>query len=53
MLIITEISNEKRNELTIYGILCRNVTRFYRQELASLFQGKIESMQEFKTKLFE
>ena len=25
-------------ELTIYGILCRNVTIFYRQELASMFQ---------------
>ena len=38
MLIITGISNEKINELTIYGILCRNMTMFYRQELASLFQ---------------
>ena len=38
MLIITEISNEKTNELTIYGILCWNVTIFYRQELVSLFQ---------------
>ena len=38
MLIITRISNEKTNQLTIYGILCRNVTIFYRQELASLFQ---------------
>ena len=38
ILIITGISNEKTNELTIYGILCWNVTIFYRQELASLFQ---------------
>ena len=38
MLIITGISNEKTNELTIYGILCWNVTIFYRQELVSLFQ---------------
>ena len=38
MLTITGISNEKTNELTIYGILCQNVTIFYRQELASLFQ---------------
>ena len=38
MLIITEISNEKTNELTIYGILCRNVTIFYQQKLAFLFQ---------------
>ena len=38
MLIITGISNEKTNEITIYGILYRNVTIFYRQELASLFQ---------------
>ena len=38
MLIITRISNEITNELTIYGILCRNVTVFYQQKLASLFQ---------------
>ena len=38
MLTITEISNETTNELTIYTILCRSVTIFYRQELASLFQ---------------
>ena len=38
MLNITGISKEKTKELTIYGILCRNVTIFYRQELASLFQ---------------
>ena len=38
MLIITGISNEKANELTIYEKLCRKVTIFYRQELASLFQ---------------
>ena len=29
MLIITGIFNEKTNELTIYGILCQNVTTFY------------------------
>ena len=38
MLIITRISNENTNELTIYGTLCRKVTIFYRQTLASLFQ---------------
>ena len=38
MLLITEISNEKTNELTIYGALCRNVITFYRQELPFLFQ---------------
>ena len=38
VLTITGISNEKTYELTIYGILCRNVTLFYRQELASLLQ---------------
>ena len=37
-LIITGISNEITNELTTYGILCWNVTVFYQQELASLFQ---------------
>ena len=38
ILIVTGISNKKTNELIIYGILCRNVTTFYRQELAPLFQ---------------
>ena len=38
MLIITGIYNEKTNELTIYAILCRNVTIFHQQKLASLFQ---------------
>ena len=38
MLIITGIPNDNTNELIIYGILCRNVTTFYRQELVSLFQ---------------
>ena len=38
MLIITGIFNEKANELTIYGMLCWNVTIFYWQELAYLFQ---------------
>ena len=49
MLIITGISDEKTNELRIYGILCRNATIFYRQELASFFissAGKIKSVQE-------
>ena len=38
MLIITGISNKKTNDLIIYGILCRGVTKFYQQELGSLFQ---------------
>ena len=38
MLFIKGISNEKTKELTIYGILCQNITIFYRQELTSLFQ---------------
>ena len=38
MLIITGISNENTNELTIYGILGQNITIFYQQGLASLFQ---------------
>ena len=38
MLITTRISNEKPNALIIHGILCRNVTIFYRQQLISLFQ---------------
>ena len=36
MLIIIGISNETGNELNIYTLLCRNVTMFYRQELASI-----------------
>ena len=38
ILIITGISDEKTNELTIYEKLCGNVTIFYRQQLASLSQ---------------
>ena len=38
MLTITGASNETRNKLTIYAILSQNVTIFYQQELASLFQ---------------
>ena len=38
ILIISGTSNEKTSELTINGILCRNVAIFYRQKLASLFQ---------------
>ena len=38
MLIITGISNEKTNALTICGMLCQNITMFYRQVLGSLFQ---------------
>ena len=38
ILIITVISNETTNELTIYAILCQNVKIFHRQKLASLFQ---------------
>ena len=45
ILIITGISNETTNKVTIYGLLCRNVTVFYRQELVSLFQvqGKLKA----------
>ena len=35
MLIITETYNEKKPALTIYGILCRKITIFNRQELIS------------------
>ena len=38
MVIITGISHEDTNALSIYAILCWNVTIFYRQELASIFQ---------------
>ena len=44
------IFNEKTNELITYGILCRNVTIFYYQELASLFQvqNKLNACQNSK-----
>ena len=50
MLIITGIFNEKTNELTIYEILCQNVTIFYRQEPVSLLQllEKLESCRSSK-----
>ena len=38
ILIITAISNDKTDELSIYAKSCRNVAIFCRQELASLFQ---------------
>ena len=38
MVIITGISHGDTNVLSIYAILCRKVTIFYRQELASIFQ---------------
>ena len=43
---ITWIYNEKTKELTIYAIFYQNVTIFYRQELASLFQ-KQEKLKPF------
>ena len=41
---------KKINELTIYTILCQNVTLFYQQELASSFQvqEKLKGMQVYK-----
>ena len=44
---ITGISSEKTNELTIYAILCRNVTIFYQPKLASLFKGQ-EKLKAFR-----
>lgn len=43
MLIITRISNEVTYELTIYAILCRNLTIFYQQELTSFFKCRKNS----------
>ena len=50
MSIITGISNETRNEITIYAKSCRSVTVFYRKELASLFQvqEKLKTCKESK-----
>ena len=44
MLIFTGISNEIRNKLTMYAILCWNVAIFYRHELVCSFlvQEKLE-----------
>ena len=56
ILIIARISNEKTNELTIYEILCWNVTMLCPQELVSLFQAqeKLKACRiKFKIKLFE
>ena len=55
MLTITKISNERRNKLTIYTVLCRNVTIFTEKRTSFFIfsTGKIENMQEFKVKLFE
>ena len=39
-LVITGISNKIRNKLTICAILCRNVTIFCQEELASIFQNQ-------------
>ena len=49
-LIITGISNEERNELTLYAILHRNVTIFYGRKIASLFQvkGKLKACRNSK-----
>ena len=38
VLIISGISDDKTNELNFFEILCRNVTIFYRQEVALSFQ---------------
>ena len=38
MFIITGLSNEKTNKLTIYAILCQNVTIFYGQKLDLWFR---------------
>ena len=37
ILITIEIYNATTNELTLHSKPCRNDTKFYRQELASLF----------------
>ena len=50
MLITTVISNETTNKFTKYAKLFQNVTIFYRQQLASLFQvqEKLETCRELK-----
>ena len=39
------------NKLTIYGILCRNVTVSYRQEVASLFKVQEKLKARWSSKL--
>ena len=48
MLITTVISNETTNKFSKYAKLFQNVTMFYRQQLASLFQveEKLETCRE-------
>ena len=55
ILITAVVSNETTNALTIYSMLCQNITILYQQELASLFQikKKIKSAQEFEILFFE
>ena len=50
MSIITGISDETTNELTIYAISFRNVTIFYRQRISFFILSacKIERVQEFR-----
>ena len=55
MLIITGISNEKTNELTIYGILCQKHHNILDTRVSFFISGigKIEIKQEFKIKLLK
>ena len=48
--LLQEYLSEEINELNINGILCQNVTIFYRQELASLLkvQGKLKACRNSK-----
>ena len=55
MLIITGISNETINELTIYMQYYVETSEYFTDNNKLLYSsaGKIENVQEFKTKLFE
>ena len=55
MLIMTGISNERRNELTIHALLCRNGQNILPKGTSFFISsaGKIENVQEFSVKLFE
>ena len=56
MLNITGISNEKTNELTIYAIHNMSKRHNILQTKTSFFissAGKVESVSEFKMKIFE
>ena len=52
---MTGVSKERRNELTIHALLCRNGQNILPTGISFFISsaGKIENVQEFSVKLFE